>query len=235
MAIPIKDASLVPWANNFAARIAEAGNPYSIPAGQVAEMATLAAAFVESYRTLMTARAEGTRAESQTAGKETKKSALLALGRELYASIAASTSISDAEKVSVGVHVRPEKYSRVPAPTDQPAMGVVSVYIRTVTVRIYDRANGTLRGKPSGAIGAKIYTFVGEEYPTDAAQWDYRGDATKGKFAIPFPPSVPNGAQVWVRAAWYNRKGEIGPTSAPISTNIQGGGANIPAKVKMAA
>ncbi|MEO6435544.1 MAG: hypothetical protein ABIP55_07250 [Tepidisphaeraceae bacterium] len=235
MAIPTKDALLVPWANNFSARVSVAGNPYSVSAAQAAEMSSRTAAFVASYNALMDARADGTKAESQTADKDTKKSALLELGRELYAFIAANTSISDADKILVGVHVRGDKNSAVPAPTARPGMDLVSAIARTVTVNIHDIASSTKRRKADGAIFAFVYSFVGENYPTDPTLWQFRGAATKSTYEIVFPDSVASGAQVWICAAWVNRRGETGPVSVPITTNVQGGGVSASANMKIAA
>ncbi len=235
MAIPTKDALLVPWANNFSTRISASGNPYFVSAAQATEMTSLTAAFVGSYNTLMGARADGTKAESQTADKDAKKSALMDLGRELYAFIAASTSISDADKILAGVHVRGAKNSAVPAPTARPGMDIVSVVARTVTVNIHDSASSTKRRKASGATSAFVYTYAGENYPTDPTLWQFQGAATKSIYKIIFRDTVASGAQVWVCAAWVNRRGETGPVSVPITTNVQGGGVSASANMKIAA
>jgi hypothetical protein len=224
MAIPTKDAQLVPWANNFSTRIGASGNPYSIPAAQATEMMARTTAFITSYNSLMDARADGTKAESQTADKDAKKSALLELGRELYAFVAANTSISDADKILAGVHVRSDKNSAVPAPTARPGMDLVSVVARTVTVHIHDSASSSKRGKPAGAISAWVYSYVGAEYPSDPSLWQFQGAFNKPEAEIVFPDSVVNGAQVWICAAWVSRRGETGPVSVPITTNVQGGG-----------
>ncbi len=226
MAIPKKDALLVPWANNFATRISASGNPYSISTAQQAEMTARTTAFVDAYNALMDARADGTRAQSQTATKDAKKDSLLELGRELYAFIAANTSISDADKILAGVHVRAASASPIPAPTARPGMDLVSVVARTVTVHIHDSASSTKRGKPAGAISAWVYTFVGAEYPSDPSLWQFHGAFNKPEAKIDFPNTVPSGAQVWICAAWVSRRGEAGPSSVPISTNVQGGGAS---------
>ncbi len=224
MAIPTKDAQLVPWANNFSTRISASGNPYSVSTVQATEMTSRTAAFVASYNALMDARADGTKAQSQTADKDAKKSAVMDLGRELYAFVAANTSISDADKILVGVHVRGDKNSAVPAPTARPGMDLVSVVGRTATVHVHDSASSSKRGKPAGALSAWVYTYVGSEYPSDPSLWQFRGAFNKPKAEIVFPDSVANGQQVWICAAWASRRGETGPVSVPITTNVQGGG-----------
>ncbi|MGN6727358.1 MAG: hypothetical protein ACTHLZ_15675 [Tepidisphaeraceae bacterium] len=235
MAIPMKDAQLAPWANNFSTRITAVGNPYQIPDAQGDLMVSRTAAFVTAYNTLMAARSDGTWAESQTAIKDAAKAAVLEIGRELYATIAASTSISDADKILAGVHVRADTHTSVAGPTARPGMELVSVVSRTLTARIFDSASATKRGKPVGAVQAFCYTFVGETYPSDPALWQFQGAFTKGTCEITFPDTVPGGAQVWVCAAWVSRKGETGPASMPIPANIQGGGVGTASSMKIAA
>lgn len=120
--------------------------------------------------------------------------------------------------------IRKVKPTPIPAPTARPGMDLVAVVVRTVTVNIHDSASSTKRRKAAGATAAFVYTYVGESYPTDPTLWQFQGPATKSTYEIVFPDSVASGAQVWICAAWMNRRGETGPVSVPITTNIQGGG-----------
>jgi hypothetical protein len=225
MAIPMKDALLVPWASNFATRISAEGNPYGISTGQQTEMTARTAAFTDAYNALMDARADGTRSAAMTQAKDTSKESLLLLARELYGIISSNPSISDADKILAGVHVRATP-SPVPAPVVSPGVDVMSVVARTVTVNIHDSASSTKRGKPSGCKSAFVYSYVGAEYPSDPALWNFEGATTKPKFQVVFDGSVPSGATVWITAAWANGKQELGPPSMPVTTNLPGGGSS---------
>ncbi|MCC6423213.1 MAG: hypothetical protein IT447_07005 [Phycisphaerales bacterium] len=90
-----------------------------------------------------------------------------------------------------------------------------------------DSAVSNKRGKPAGATAAWVWTFVGTNYPTDPAAWQFQGSATKARHEITFSDSVASGQPVWIRCAWINAKQETGPMSLPITTNIQGGGASV--------
>lgn len=157
--------------------------------------------------------------------KDAKKRELDAMARELVRIIQAYPPLTDDQRRELKITVRKSR-TPVPAPTARPMVEVASVVVRTVTVNVYDPTSATKRNKPAGSVGAKLYTFVGANYPSDPGLWDYQGDFTKSKCEITFADSVPSGAQVWVCAAWYNRKGETGQPSVPITTNIQGGGAS---------
>lgn len=137
--------------------------------------------------------------------------------------IEGTASVTDTQKLELGLSVR-KTPAPIPAPTDRPAVDVVSVNGRTVTMRIHDSASSTKRGKPAGATAAMVYTFVGETYPTDLAAWRLEGAATKADYAVTFSGQVPGGQQVWIRAAWVNRRQESGPVSDPVTTYLQGGG-----------
>ena len=224
--IPTKDSLLVPYSTNFNDKIVATPATFSLSAAQAAAYTPLHTAFITAYNAMMAARADGTRSESLTSAKNDAKDDLLAYGRELYSFVQASSSVSDANRILLGVDPKDGGRTPVPAPTARPAMAIASVAARTVTVNVYDATSKTKRGKPDGAVNAFIYSFVGDSYPSDPTAWQFCGPTTKSTYDIVFPDSVANGTQVWFCAVWCNRKGETGPISMPITTNIQGGGAN---------
>lgn len=224
MAIPEKDSLLVPWLENFTTRIQASPVTFGLAAPQAAELYTRKQAFVNAYNAMMSARADGTRSQSQTVNKNLKKTAVLSYARELYALISANKSVSDTDKTLVGVHVSDKKPSPVPPPSVRPGMIVNGVVGRTVSTTIHESATSAKRRKPGGAVQAYVYWFAGEEYPSDPTDWKFAGPANKADFEFTVPNTVPNGAMIWICAAWVSRRGDTGPVSVPISTNIQGGG-----------
>lgn len=234
--IPLKDSLLVPWSNNFGGLIAVDPSAYGLTAAQVTAFNGVRSDFSGDYNTLMTSRANGTYSQSLTAIKDAAKDALLTLARELYAFVQANTSVSDADKIALGVTPRSNGLTPVPAPTERPGMDLLSVVGRTVSVHIHDAGSSMKRGKPDGAVAAWVYTYAGAEYPSDPTLWQFQGGYNKPLVDINFPNTMASGQQVWVCAAWVNGKNEAGPTSVPISTNVQGGGgASAAAPLKIAA
>jgi hypothetical protein len=225
MSIPVKDAVLVPWIENFTTRIQASPTTFGLQAPQAAELYARKQAFVNAYNAMMNARADGTRSKAQTETKDDRKTKVVTYARELYALISANKSVSNADKTLVGVHVRDTKPSPIHAPTVRPGMIVKAVVGRTVSTTIHESASSAKRRKPKGAVQAYVYWFVGEDYPSDPNGWRFAGPANKADFNFTVPNSVASGAQVWICAAWVNRKGDAGPVSVPISTNVQGGGA----------
>ena len=233
--IPLQDSLLVPYLENFTTRIQASPVTFGLVAGQAAELYTRKQAFVNSYTAMMNARADGTRSEAQTVTKNTRKAAVLSYARELYALISANKSVSNTDKMLVGVHVRDTKPTRVDPPNVRPGVLVRSVVGRTVYTTIHESASSPKRRKPKGALQAFVYWFAGEDYPSDPTHWQFAGPATKAEFEFTVPSTVAGGTQIWIAAAWVSRRGDTGPVSIPISTNVQGGGSQQQGELQIAA
>lgn len=218
--LPVREAELVTWSNAFSSKISATPVAYGLTAEQATAYATLNAAFVAAYNI---ANSDATNSRSATLVKQAAKKAMIANARMLAGIVQKFPGITNAQRADLGLTV-PAKPSPVPAPTDRPGVGLVSVAGRVVSIDIRDTASSTKRGKPYGAIAAWVYSYVGTDYPTDPSEWDFQGATTKSGFDITFADDVENGAQVWICAAWINAKQEAGPISLPLTTNVQGGG-----------
>jgi len=223
MSIPLKDSLLVPFSQNFNDRIVASPTTFALSAPQAAAYTPLHTAFVAAYNALMAARGSGTQSKSLTSTKDATKNALLAYARQLYAFVQSNATVSDANKLLLGIALRSIP-TPIPPPGVRPGVDVISVAGRTVSLNVHDSASSTKRGKPAPARAAWVYSFVGENYPSDPSLWNFEGSTTKAKFDILFPSTVAGGTQVWICAAWINAKQQAGPVSVPVTTNIQGGG-----------
>ena len=92
-----------------------------------------------------------------------------------------------------------------------------------MNIVLHGAAPDSTRGKPFGAIGANVFSFVGPEAPTDPKAYHFEGLTTRPKVQLLFPDSVASGATVWISACWVSARGQIGTGSVPISFTIQGG------------
>lgn len=234
MAVPKKDSLLVSFSRNFNDRIVASRETYFLTEEQVELYTEKHLQFVEAYTTLIAEREAGMRSEAQTARKAQRKRELQSYARELYGMVQANNSVSDADKILLGVHVQAAARP-TPQPTARPGVSISSVFNRSIVVNIYDADVPTRRGKPASTVAAWVYTFVGTDFPSDPAAWNFAGACAKPKHEITFPSTVPAGARVWVCAAWINRRQEPGPKSLAISTNLQGGGSVAEGVVRMAA
>ncbi len=233
MAIPRKDSLLVPYSMNMNERINATPAIYGLTPDQGSKYLALHEVYVAAVEVLDLTRANGDQSQSLTAARNTARKNLLDYARMIYASVQKNTEISDADKILLGVHIigRP---TAVKPPAVAPATTIKKVAGQTVTVSIFDPTSSTKRRKVKDAIGAWVYSFVGENYPADPALWQFEGTAGKHTFDVTIP-NAPPGARVWLCARWVTRKGETGPMSMPISTYLQCGGVTVQADLKLAA
>ena len=201
--LPQTDAALLAWSVNFL-NVLQAGTAleYGVSAAQITQYASLHAAFAAAYQT---AKEPNTRTKPNVNTKDTAREALKNDARLLAQLVAGTATVTDAQKLSLGLNVR-KTPSPVPAPTQRPGVDLISAIGFTVSIGIHD--SSSKRGKPSGATAAWVYTYVGDTYPSDPTLWDFQGSTTKAKYDIVFDNFLPGGTQVWVCAAWIN--GEAG-------------------------
>ena len=224
MAIPTKDADLVDWSTNTAARLTAQPLLYGTTAAIATQYDGFHDAFVLAYDNLVAARASGTRSASLTAIKAGAKIDLLNFARPLYKQIQANTAVTAAAKIELGVHVPDVEPSPIPVPNFAPQLTVVSVDGRLVKVRLSDPANPTRRRMPAGVNGATVLSFVGATAPADLGEYKYEGNTSRTTIEILFPESAVPGTKVWLTALFFNERKQNGPACAAVGTLINYGG-----------
>lgn len=214
------DAELYVGAKNCSTKVSQTPTAYGLTQLQ-ADM--FDAAVVEWSTKYETSQDPATRTKSAVAAKNAARAMIRAKASDLAKIIDGTPTVTDAQKIDLGLCV-PKVPAPIPAPVEAPAVDLVSAIGRAVVIRVHAAPAITGRGKPPGAAAAWIYTFVGESFPAELSSWLYQGAATRGKFEITFPDSLPAGQQVWIKACWVNPRQQMGPMSDPITTNLQGGG-----------
>lgn len=224
MAIPKKDSLLVQWAANADAKLTATPATWGYDAAQAAAFNTVSQAYIDAYNAMMQAREDGTRSASLTALKDEKKLALLDVARPLYAAVQAAKTISDADKILLGVHVRDNEPTPEPVPGFAPLASITNVDGNTVTLRLRDAQNPDSKRRASGTIGASVFSFVGAEAPADLSLFKFEGNTGKTQVDVTFPVTVTPGTTVWLTAFWFNGSKQSGPASSPISALVNYGG-----------
>lgn len=225
MAIPTKDSLLVAWGSNFGTKVTASPLTYNLTAAQATAFNGAYTPFVTAYDELAAAREAGTRSMVLTATKDAAKTELLRIGRELYALVQDSLSVSAADKQDVGVVVRDLNPTPTPPPAQAPGIEIRATVGNTVKIRLFDVADSARRGKPLGVIGASVFSFVGASAPTEESAWTFEGNTGLTRLDITFPPETAPGARVWFTAYWFNQRKQRGPAANPAGTNIPGGAA----------
>jgi len=223
MAIPTKDSDLVAWTTNFNQKITAVPADFGLTAADATAYDALSDAFIAAYNTLVASRESGVFSKALTTQKEQTKESLLQTAREFYAFIQDSRTVTNANKELAGVKVKDTEPSQNSAPAFAPGMDIVSVTGRTVRIQLHDTEILSRRALPEGVIGAAIVSYVGNDTPTEASTWKYEGLTGKLTVDVSFPPTVADGAKVWIAASWFNYRKENGPACTPVATHLQGG------------
>ncbi|MCC7350779.1 MAG: hypothetical protein IT446_09435 [Phycisphaerales bacterium] len=220
--LPNRESELVTWANNFNTLIQAGAITYGLTTPQALQMGSFYSAFAAAYQT---ANDPATRSPSAIIAKNTAMKNMVSFIRLLARIIQANPNLSAQQKSNLGLTVRDTDPSSVNPPGSAPMMDIVSVVGRTAKSRLHDSANPTRRGRPEGVAGASIYSFVGATPPAELSAWTFVGNTSRTTCDVQFDADVPAGAVVWLTACWFNAKAQNGPTCAPVSTNLPGGGA----------
>jgi hypothetical protein len=217
--LPNKDAALLAWSLNFSAKITATPTAYGLTAPQATAYATLHT----NYATALAACDPGERSKSLVAAKNAARAALKSSARLLALLVQGTASVTDAQKLELGLTVRAMP-SPIPPPAYAPALDVVSVSGRTVRIRLHDSTDAARRGKPAGVNGATVLSFVGTTPPDGVdGGWKFEGNTGRTIVDVVFPETVAAGAKVWLAAFWFNGSKQSGPICAPVGTNVQFG------------
>jgi hypothetical protein len=219
---PNREADLVTWTQNFSTLISATPTVFGLTAPMALAYATLSGNFVTSYNV---ANAESTRTRVTVADKNAKKATMLASARSLIRTIQGTASVTPAQKIELGINPRDIVPSPIPAPANPPLLQIVSAIGRTVKIRLKDSVSTDRRGRPPGAAGATVFSFVGPTAPSDPSEYHFEGNTSLTVVDILFPDDTPSGAQVWITAFWRNARGISGPACTPVGTNLPGGAA----------
>lgn len=219
---PDRQADLATFVSQFSAKITLAPASYGLVAGQCSAFAALQASFCDFYEQ---SQDKNTRTPRVLEQKKQAQKAMLANLRQLVRIIEACPTVTNDQRVDLGLPVRDVTPSPAPVPSVAPKVDVLSVVGRRVKVRIHDSDPQSRMSKPTGVAGASLFSYVGTTPPGDVSEWKFEGNVMRTIVTVEFPLSVPAFSQVYFTAFWFNRRGNSGPACMPVSTNV---GQNVP-------
>lgn len=223
MAIPFKDSELVGWSTNLFDRLQEDPTIAGVSAAQFSDFNDAYQPYLVAANAVQVAREAGAQTKGLTRTRDDTRDALLLIAREIYRMVQANNAVSNTLKDELGIVVPSSQRTPATQIMVRPSVIILSAIQRTITAQIWDESGITDRRRLPMANGAFVYTFVGDDYPSDPMEWQFMGEATKNPFVMTLGDDVPAGAKVWVCAAWVNTRG-AGPSSVPVQTNLPGGG-----------
>ncbi|HEY7089013.1 MAG TPA: hypothetical protein VH518_13040 [Tepidisphaeraceae bacterium] len=219
VSFPRTDNDLLSFSANFKNLITASPASYGLTAGDAASYGTVHTAYTTALVACEPAQRNKTGVVAKNAARAVLKANAILLANKIYS----TATVTDAQKVELGIPPRSAP-TPIPPPSGKPGIAVVSVSAWTVKIRLRDTESGAKRGKPPGVFGASIFSFVGAAAPTDIGAWRFEGSTGRTVLDLTFPSTLEPGTKVWLAAFWFNGRKQSGPASDPISTYVLGGG-----------
>lgn len=214
--IPAADAELIEFADNFISKIDGLETSFGLVATDTDALTALRDTFNAAYAANNTAQTAAQTARTQ---KDADKKPLVAKLRDLAQDVQETNSVTDAQRMSLGLNVRQAPAPTGP-PTSRPVVEVDTSQPLQHTVKFYDNEMET-KGKPEGVKGAEIWCKVGGEATMNEDDYRYLGTDTATPYlAVHKPENV--GKQAHYLLRWVNSKGEWGAWSNTASATITG-------------
>jgi hypothetical protein len=186
--------------------------------GMTATDATAISAQYTAWNTAYTAATNLlTRTRATVAAKDAAKVFALSLLREQYGIIKANPSVSNEDKISLGIRVSDPVPTPIPPPSTYPVVSVRMAASRTTELMAVDNTTPTKRARPAGTIGMLVVRAIGNVAAISPDQCQLWGISTRVPFLDEDFTSENIGKTVTYFARWTNGKGQEGPWSAPVS------------------
>ncbi len=221
--LPRSDGGMLDWSRSFQTQLAALLDPTIV--GLSAQNVTDYTAAQADYQTKYAAAlAPATRSSASVLAKDESKEALVELSRSFAMTITNYQGVTNQQRHDFGLTIRDDEPTPVPPPDFAPEITVFPPIVRTVKLRVHNEATTEGRGKPTGAIGATIFSHVGPlPPPLDQLElWKFEMNTSETTAEIRFPSTVEAGSTVWFTASWYNRRGEQSPATTPVNANLPG-------------
>lgn len=217
--IPVKNAQLIPWVNNFSTLITAAPATYGLTAGDATAIAAQKTALAAAF-TLITSPSTKT-AATVSAFNSAKVTALATL-RPYAQNIRYNAGVSTGNKIALGLNPNTSNPVPITAPTTHPVITIESTSTGGSIFRYRDSvASPSVKAKPFGVIGCQIFALQSSTPITNPLLLTYNATLTKCPATIVMGSGA--AAQtVYFAARWITRKGLIGPWSAIINYNVAG-------------
>lgn len=216
--IPRKDAELVNWSRNFAARIGEDPARFGLGTREAEQIQALVRNFAEAYALAV---APASRTAAAVKVKEAAGKAMLKELRPCAMLIKRRSSVANADKVNLGLNIARPSTARLPAPTSRPILSVQSGAPLCHVLRFIDSGSSESRGRPRGVAGAQLFCYLGEKVQPTVEDGQLAALCNRFLYRHQFPFSAAGQrAHYWAR--WHTRRGLCGPWSQRVSLVVAG-------------
>lgn len=211
--IPSKDADLINWGANFTDLITASPATYGLLSADALVLQDNFDQFNAAYDLAIN---PATRTIVTVAAKDEEKAGFLSLARSYAAIIRANVGVSNANKTALGLNIPDPTPTPIPPPSSVPVLAVPLVGPSQQYLSIADQFTPTSKAKPFGVAGMLLYRFVGTAPAVDPTLASVISMETRADRIIS-TEGILAGKIVTYWGRWYNRKGQLGDFSSPVS------------------
>jgi len=219
--IPPRLADFATWLQNFAALVAADPTDYGLVAGDATAITAQNVAFQAAF---VLSTEPSTRTSATVAATAGARLSAEAVVRPYAMRINANQTVSDAQRVDLGLTVRTVVPTPIPPPTTSPAITLRSATPGILTLESRSAAGAAGKAKPSGAVGLEIWVAIGTVAAVAPEAGRFTAISTKSPFQLAFA-AADKGKLATVFGRWITRSGaggiaSAGPWSAPLTSHI---------------
>ena len=211
--LPSDEMALRSWVANFSNLVSQWQSELGVPAEVTEELAVKSAAFGSA---LALAKDPETRGLRTVFLKDELKRELKTLVRQVARMVQGRMSVTDDQRQALGLTIRKTRAGSGVVPESAPMVTLSLAAGNKVRVTLSD-ADSHKRGRAAGAIGASIFSCVGE-LPSNRGGWKFEGNTNRMTIDIDIMSQT--GSTVWICAQWFNRTSQSGPWSEPVCINV---------------
>lgn len=207
--LPAKDADLAAWLLNFATLATDAPATYGLTAADAVVITGVQTAYAAA---LTVATDPSTRTPATIAAKDAARASALAVVRPFAVSVSMNESVTNENKVAIGVTVRSTTPTPIPAPVVAPDITLLGANPLTMQLQIKP-VGASNKAKPAGCVAIELARSVGTVPATDPAQLAVVGQYGKTPLVQTFA-AEDRGKTVTFAARYRTRSGPGGVSQA---------------------
>lgn len=207
--IPATDSGFDSWLLNFSGLLTAAPATYGLTAPDAVIVAGVQSTWAAAY---LLATDPGTRTSVTVAAKDAARASAEAVVRPYAVGISLNPAVTNGDKVDIGVTVRSNTPTPIPAPVTAPTISLISAtpLVHQLQIRPVGSSN---KAKPQGCIAIEVARSVGTVAATDPKQLSIIGQYGKTPLIQSF--SAPDQGKICTYAARYRtRSGPAGVSQA---------------------
>jgi hypothetical protein len=213
--MPRQDVAAKGWMRTFADGLLARPEVYGVTLADAESVD----AVVEIYElALARATSPSTRTRGAVCVKTETRVAAEQVISDVYLRIKANRSVSDEDRIAIGMKPTRKRRSRVACPATRPSIQV-DVHPAWQHILRFQDGNSIGTAKPAGAVALQVFVVLADAPVSDLSQARLLKSVTRTPARIQYKMSE-DGKVATYTARWISRRGETGPWSTAITRRV---------------